>query len=100
VEQGVHSGLCGEGADSLFGLGLANQLHNAGVLRRAVPLRGLRQAGAFLSGALGWSRLAATFRLANRMNDFAYLQHPMNQVAAFADWPAVEACFGSRAVTE
>jgi asparagine synthase (glutamine-hydrolysing) len=98
VGQGVRSGLCGEGADSLFGLGLANQLHNAGVLRRLVPLRGLRQGGVLLSDGFGWTRLAATFRLADRTSDFAYLRHPVNQVAAFADWEAVELCFGARAV--
>jgi asparagine synthase (glutamine-hydrolysing) len=98
VGQGVRSGLCGEGADSLFGLGLANQLHNAGVLRQLVPLKLLRLGGAFLSDGLGWSQLAATFRLADHMSDFGYLQHPINRVAAFADWPAVEACFGARAV--
>jgi asparagine synthase (glutamine-hydrolysing) len=100
VEQGLGSGLCGEGADSLFGLGLANQLHNAGVLRRMMPLRWLRQGSAFLSDRLGWVRLSATLRLANRMSDFTYLEHPVNRVAAFADWPAVEACFGNRLVTE
>lgn len=100
VEQGADSGLCGEGADSLFGLGLANQLHNAGVARRLVPLHGLREGVAFLSDRLGWSRLAATLRLAGRMSDFTHLDHPVNRVAAFADWGAVEACFGTRLVTE
>ncbi len=98
VEQGVRSGLCGEGADSLFGLGLANQLHNAGLLRRLVPLRWMRRGGAFVSGAFGWERLAATFQLSNRLNDFDCLEHPVNRVAAFADWTAVEACFGQGAV--
>src|SRR5205085_5734410 len=27
------------------------------------------------------------------------LEHPVNRVAAFADWPAVDACFGASAVT-
>jgi asparagine synthase (glutamine-hydrolysing) len=99
VGQGVRGGLCGEGADSLFGLGLANQLHNAKVLRRLIPTSWLRHGGALASDLFGWDRLAATFRLANRMSDFTYLEHPVNQVAAFTDWAAVEACFGARAVT-
>ena len=54
-----------------------------------------------MSDRLGWTHgWRRTFRLANHMNDFAYLQHPVNRVAAFADWPAVEACFGDRAVAE
>ena len=60
----------------------------------------LRQGGAFLSDRLGWTRLAATLRLAGYMRDFTYLEHPVNRVAAFADWPAVEACFGARLVAE
>src|SRR6185312_3426578 len=65
VEHGVTSGLCGEGADSLFGLGLANQLHNARVLRRLVPSAWLRRSGALVSDLFRWTNLAATFRLAN-----------------------------------
>jgi asparagine synthase (glutamine-hydrolysing) len=98
VEQGVSCGLCGEGADSLFGLGLANKLHNAALLRRLVPLRGLRRAGGALASGLGWNLLAATFQMAEHLNDYTYLQHPVNRVAAFTDWEAVAACFGERAV--
>jgi asparagine synthase (glutamine-hydrolysing) len=100
VAQGVSTALCGEGADSLFGLGLANQVHNAGLLRALVPLRLLRGCGAAVSGLLGWRRLRATFRLANRLYDFADRDHPVNRVAAFADRAAVEACFGREAVAE
>ncbi|HTU22957.1 MAG TPA: asparagine synthase-related protein [Gemmataceae bacterium] len=100
VERGVTSGLCGEGADSLFGLGLANQLHNARVLRRLVPSAWLRRSGAWLSDLFRWTNLAATFRRAGHFNDFSCLQHPVNRVAAFADWAAVEACFGARAVAD
>jgi asparagine synthase (glutamine-hydrolysing) len=100
VEQGVCSGLCGEGADSLFGLGLANQLHNASVLRHLVPFHWLQQRGALVSDLFGWTNLAATFRLAGRMNDFTHLKHPLNRVAAFADWEAVAASFGATAVAD
>jgi asparagine synthase (glutamine-hydrolysing) len=100
VERGVRGGLCGEGADSLFGLGLAGQLHIASVLRRLVPLKWLRRGGALASDLLRRGYLSFAFRLADHLNDFGYLQHPVNQVAAFADWPAVEACFGARAVAD
>ena len=96
--DGVSAGLCGEGADSLFGLGLANQFHNAGVMKRLLPLAPLRRLAGAVSGGLGWSRLAATCRLADHLDDFADLDHPVNHVAAFADWQAVEACFGPSAV--
>lgn len=97
---GSDSGLCGEGADSLFGLGLANQVQNAGLLRRLVPSTWLRRSGALVSHMLRWTNLAATFRLANHLYDYTDLRHPVNRVAAFADWSAVEACFGARAVAD
>jgi asparagine synthase (glutamine-hydrolysing) len=96
--DGVSAGLCGEGADSLFGLGLANQLHNAGVVRHLLPSPLLRRLAGAVAARLGRSRLAATCRLADHLDDFSDLEHPVNRVAAFADWPAVEACFGASAV--
>jgi asparagine synthase (glutamine-hydrolysing) len=92
--SGISAGLCGEGADSLFGVGLANQVHNARVIRRAVPGNLLRSIAGAVTGLFGASRLAATCRLANHVDDFTYPGHPVNNVAVFTDWPAVEACFG------
>jgi asparagine synthase (glutamine-hydrolysing) len=96
--RGVSTGVCGEGADSLFGLGLAAERHNAGLMRALVPTRGPPQAAAL--GALGWRRVAAALRRADGINDFADLEHPINRVAAFADWPSATACFGQTAVAE
>ncbi len=98
--RGVGAALCGEAADSLFGLGLANQIHNAGVVRMALPLSILRRTAVVVSGLVGLDRMAATCRLADRLSDYAALEHPINRVAAFADWPAVETCFGRAAVDE
>ncbi|MFO0930459.1 MAG: asparagine synthase-related protein [Gemmataceae bacterium] len=92
------AGLCGEGADSLFGLGLGNQIQNADVVRRTVPGAWLRQAVAGVAGLAGFDRLAYTFRLADRVHDAAWPEHPINRVARFADVAAVQACFGESAV--
>jgi asparagine synthase (glutamine-hydrolysing) len=100
IAQGVSSGLSGYGADALFGLGLSKQLHNAALLRNLAPAAWLRQGGACLSELLGWTNLAATFRLAGRLNDWTYLRHPVNRTVAFTDWEAVTACFGSAAVAD
>ncbi len=97
VECGTTSGLCGEGADSLFGLGLADELHNAEMMRRFVPSSWLRRGGALVAEFCGRRHLASALRLANHTNDWNYLLHPVNRVAAFTDWEAVEACFGARA---
>jgi asparagine synthase (glutamine-hydrolysing) len=96
--DGCGAALCGEGADSLFGVGLANQIHNARILRRLLPLAPARSLAALASGLLGWERLRATCRLANRIDDLADPQHPVNQVAVFADPAAVEATFGAGSV--
>src|SRR5262249_55817420 len=96
--DGIRAGLCGEGADSLFGLGLANQFHNARVLRRLLPGALPRRLAGAVSAVLGLPRVAAARRLATHLDAFAALHHPVNRVAAFADWPAVEACFGTSAV--
>jgi asparagine synthase (glutamine-hydrolysing) len=98
--RGVPAGLCGEGADSLFGLGLASQLHNAGLLQALVPGQWTRRTAARLAALLRWSRLSAAFRLAADFHDMADLEHPVNRVAAFTHTPAVDACFGRAAVED
>jgi asparagine synthase (glutamine-hydrolysing) len=96
--DGFQAALCGEGADSLFGLGTANQIHNARVLRRMVPTRSLRDLAAAFTSLVGWSRLAYTFRLSSRLGEAGWPEHPVNQVATFADRAAVSRCFGPAAV--
>jgi asparagine synthase (glutamine-hydrolysing) len=95
--RGVGAGLCGEGADSLFGLGLANAVHNAGLLRRLVPGRAARRLLAAVCGLVRRQSLAAAFRLSNELYDLGSPHHPVNRVAAFADREAVAACFGPAA---
>jgi asparagine synthase (glutamine-hydrolysing) len=98
VERGCDTGLCGEGADSLFGLGLADQVQNADVVRRYIPFGPMRRTAAALSAALGLRRWSAAVRLADQLTDWTELTHPVNQVAAFADWESVRRCFGADAV--
>lgn len=100
IDQGVSSGLSGYGADALFGLGLANQVHNAALLHRLAPVDWLRNSSAWVSELLGWTNLAAAFRLAGRINDWTYLRHPVNRTVAFTDWEAVSTCFGATAVAD
>jgi asparagine synthase (glutamine-hydrolysing) len=100
VTRGHDTGLCGEGADSLFGLGLANRVQNSALLRRIVPGSRLREAAATVCSALGWTLLGDTFRLADRLETCSDLCHPVNQVASFTDLASVRACFGNGAVAE
>ncbi|HVS39942.1 MAG TPA: asparagine synthase-related protein [Gemmataceae bacterium] len=99
AERGAPAGLCGEGADSLFGVGPASDIHEAGLVRRCIPGRMLRGAAGAACGAVGWSRLAGVCRLSNRLHDFADLDHPVNRVASFADWDMTRSVFGEAAVS-
>jgi asparagine synthase (glutamine-hydrolysing) len=94
ADDGVRVGFCGEGADSLFGLGLANKLHNARVIERLLPLPFLRPLAANVCALFGWDALAATVRLAGRREDDSALTHPINSAAVFTDLTGAVECFG------
>ncbi len=98
--QGVTTGLCGEGADSLFGVSLAGRVQQAERLRRLAPLSMFRRLAAFGVGAVGWSGLYEALRLSNHLEDWSWPDHPVNQAAVFTDRDAVRACFGAAAVEE
>jgi asparagine synthase (glutamine-hydrolysing) len=98
AEHGVSSALSGDGADSLFGLSQSPAVQNAALLRRLFPGRLLRRTGAALAGVLRRKRLGGYFRLADVLHDQERLDHPVNRAAVYADWPAVEKCFGPEAV--
>jgi asparagine synthase (glutamine-hydrolysing) len=98
VERGFSVGLCGEGADSLFGIGAADLLRYAQSIRRWLPWPGVRRWGKALAGAAGRYWLPAAFDVAEHAYDFTHWGHPLNRVAVFADWDAVRACFGDDGV--
>jgi asparagine synthase (glutamine-hydrolysing) len=95
VQRGVTTGLCGEGADNLFGVSLANRIQYARILRRLLPLGPLRRGLARLAAAVGWRRLHEYTWLADHLDAWADLRHPVNRVSAFTDWEAVHTCFGA-----
>ena len=96
--RGSTAGLCGEGADSLFGVGPATAIHEANFARRWVPGGAVRGAAASLCNLLGRRRLAGVFRLSNCVGDLSDLEHPVNRIASFADWEATRSAFGHDAV--
>ena len=98
-KQGVRAALCGEGADSLFGVSLANQIHNAQTLQSVFPFgRRLRNFLATVCDHFGFKRLGYTFRLADYLDDDSWLHHPINRVAMFSDLDTVQACFGNDSI--
>jgi len=100
AEDGIRAGLCGEGADSLFGVALANQLHNATLVEKCLPVLPLRWLASRVAQLMRWDSLRRTLDRAGRRYDEADPQHPINQVACFTDRQAVIRCFGERAVLQ
>jgi asparagine synthase (glutamine-hydrolysing) len=97
--DGIEAAICGEGADSLFGVGQTAAVQMARLIRRAIPGRPLREFGAILAKWVGHARLPGWFRLADRLEHVGAWDHPLNQVAVFTDLDAVTACFGASGVT-
>lgn len=100
AKSGGTSALLGEGADSLFGLSVATALQSAALLRKIFPMRMLRRGGAKVADWLHWPRVRGYFDLADYLHDYERLEHPVNRVAVYADWQAVETCFGKQAIAE
>jgi asparagine synthase (glutamine-hydrolysing) len=98
AQDGVKAGLCGEGADSLFGLGLATRLQAARILESLCPIPPLRSLAASACGLLGMTGLAQALRLAGSTSDLGSLKHPVNQAAVFTDLPRAIEAFGRDAV--
>jgi len=96
--SGFPTALCGEGGDGVYGMNSGNLLHNAGLVRLALPFALLRRVGAAAAGAAGWERLHYYCLLADSLFETEWLGHPVNRQAAFTDWPSVERCFGADAV--
>lgn len=96
--RGRPIGLCGEGADSLFGTGWTDILQRARRMRKVVPSALLRQWLGGLAARLGRRHAHDALELAARVDDIEHALHPINQIGAFTDLPAVRACFGIRAV--
>jgi asparagine synthase (glutamine-hydrolysing) len=99
-ELHLTTGLCGEGADSLFGTDLANRLSRARRLSARVPSETVRFYLGMGAAAFGRSNLARALRLAGRVDDLADLDHPVNTAASFTHRPSVESCFGKVRLAE
>ena len=100
AQGGITAGLCGEGADGLFGNGDAALLQYSDALRGRFPTRPLRRLGQFMAGRFGRSYAAEGFRVANILENTADKDHPLNTAAAFTDYASVAACFGREACRE
>jgi asparagine synthetase B (glutamine-hydrolysing) len=95
---GVGAGICGEGADSLFGVGTADAIRLATAFRKFIPVGALRRFGASLAAGIRSDSLSEVLRSADWIDDESNSDHPLNRMASFSDWDSVSACFGGEAV--
>ncbi len=100
ADSGITAGLCGEGADGLFGNSGGDELLSAQGFCKRFPTRVLRALGALVSQGLGHIYAAHCFRLSNRLHDTTSFLHPINSAAAFTNWDLVSACFGFRSASK
>ncbi|MCH2181120.1 MAG: asparagine synthase C-terminal domain-containing protein [Mariniblastus sp.] len=99
-EWGSTAGLCGEGADGLFGTDDLCQMIKAGSMAQWLPARFLRQSAARLAELIGKPYRAEAIRLSGHLDDLDAWVHPINQNAAFTDWATVVSCFGQEAAQQ
>lgn len=93
-EHQITTGICGEGADAAFGKLAALSVHNAQLLRKAIPWSPLRSLGSSLLRFVHKERWASYFDLANLLPNVNNWGHPLHTIARYTDWSSVEACFG------
>lgn len=97
---GFSAGICGMGADSLFGTECSARLARALRLQRVPGLMILRPCLAALAALLRKPAWRDVFHVLGRTSDYASPYHPVNRIAVFADMPTLGACFSLEEVSE
>ncbi|MDR2754567.1 MAG: hypothetical protein LBC20_02565 [Planctomycetaceae bacterium] len=94
-KAGFEAGICGEGADGMFGNSCPDDILSALIWRRKIPVPMFRSLIAKLIDQIKpQNYYAPIFRLANHITDLDYPQHPQNNAATFTDFDRVEELFG------
>lgn len=93
---GFGAGICGEGADGLFGNSSPDDLLAAEKWKKKLPVAGLRTlAAALIDHIRPNPYLPGILRLANVLDDSTHFRHPENNSAAFTDFKRVFEVFGN-----
>jgi len=98
IAGGNNTGICGEGADSLFGSDYGALFHYASKIRRYLPLYMMQRIAAWGAEAFNKKTTARCLRLAGYMNDLTWREHPINEIAVFTTWAMLDRCFGRGAM--
>ena len=96
--NGATAGLCGEGADGLFGTDDIPFMIKANRVKCQLPNRFLRHSAAVAAKIIGKPYRAEAIRFADHLHDLEKWEHPINSNAAFTDWDDLTSCFGGASV--
>jgi asparagine synthase (glutamine-hydrolysing) len=95
---GIKTALCGQAADSLFGIPLAARLQCATLLKRVLPSPTLLAWVAWLARMTRRENLIDVCRIAR--GRVPTREQPLHRVGVFTDWSAIDECFGPRAIDD
>jgi len=96
---GLDAGISGEGADGLFGSGGPDNLQAARLLQKKYPSRLLRSTMAGFGHLLKPNNYRSKLLvLSNHIDDLSWEEHPLNQAAAFSDFPTVHRLFSKEVI--
>ncbi|MDR3199778.1 MAG: hypothetical protein LBU34_18075, partial [Planctomycetaceae bacterium] len=100
-KAGFDAGICGEGADGMFGNSCPDDILSALIWQHKIPVPVFRS---LMAKLIDWIKpqnyYAPIFRLANHVADLNYPQHPQNNAATFTDFARVEELFGRNGMLE
>ncbi|MDR2438668.1 MAG: asparagine synthase [Planctomycetaceae bacterium] len=100
-KAGFEAGICGEGADGIFGNSSPDDILSALIWQRKIPVPIIRSFTANLIDQIKpQNYYAPILRLANHITDLDYPQHPQNNMSAFTDFDRVEEVFGRDGMLE
>jgi asparagine synthase (glutamine-hydrolysing) len=97
IGENASLGLCGQGADALFGLSWVPILDRALAARHWLPSRSLRRWATRLAGPFATPFRRQFLEQADHLDDPTDPRHPLNRVGAYGDWSDLRACFGGKA---
>jgi asparagine synthase (glutamine-hydrolysing) len=92
--KGISAGLCGEGADGLFGSDAQTVLRSARQLKGRFPFGSVRGALAIVARLFGKDYSANALDLSRHYADTTWPRHPVNMVVAFTDVESIYRSFG------
>jgi asparagine synthase (glutamine-hydrolysing) len=98
LKNGIDFGICGQGADALFGCPLGDLLFKSEKIASVMPNFTMRAWLARMADRLGKEYLAWALRLVGEESNFAHPLHPVNHADTFTHWPSVTACFGKYSI--